>query len=215
MPKVVDKKEKREKILEAAIPVFAKKGIVATKMVDIADAAEIGKGTIYEYFKSKDEIFIAAFYYVMKKAENIIARRMSSVDDPLEKLKFLFDAWKEIFSSEFRNHLEIMIDFWAEGIRNKDKKATFSLKKIYDENRKMIKDILDECVAKGKIYPVNTKIVASVILGALDGEMVQWITDPKLFTIEESFDVTAEIILTGLKKERAKNDIAQKKRRPT
>lgn len=200
MPLIVDKEEKREKILEAAISVFAKKGIANTKMVDIAEAADIGKGTIYEYFRSKGEIFTAAFYYVVKKAENIISQRLSSTQDPLEKLRSFFDSWKEIFSSEFKDYMEIMLDFWAEGIRNKNQAAAFSLKKIYDENRMMLKDILDECVAEGKIKPVNTKIAASIILGALDGEMVQWITDPHLFSIEDSFDIMIEIIMNGLKK---------------
>ena len=54
MPKIVDKKKKREKILETAITVFAKRGIANTKITDIAEAAQVGKGTIYEYFHSKD-----------------------------------------------------------------------------------------------------------------------------------------------------------------
>lgn len=198
MPIIVDKIEKKGKILEAAISVFAKKGAANTKMTDIADAAKIGKGTIYEYFTSKDDIFIAAFYYIMKKAEDVIVNRLSEIQDPLEKLRSFFDAWKEIFSGEFKDYMEIMLDFWAEGIRSKNEAATFSLKKIYDENRQIIKDILDECVAQNKIQPVNTKIAASIILGALDGEMVQWITDPHIFSIEEGFDTMVEIILNGL-----------------
>lgn len=199
MPKIVDKKEKRGKILEAAITVFAKRGIANTKITDIAEAAQIGKGTIYEYFHSKDQIFIDAFFHVMKKTENIIKKRLSHKADPIEKLRSLFDAWKEVFSSDFKDYMEIVLDFWAEGIRNKDKTATFNLKKIYDDNRKFTKDILDEGVAKGKFKPMNTHIVASIILGAMDGEMVQWITDPHIFELEESFDTMFEIILNGIK----------------
>ncbi len=200
MPKIVDKKEKRTKILEAAITVFAKRGIAKTKMTDIAEAAQIGKGTIYEYFHSKNQIFIDAFFHVMKKTEDIFKKRIASKADPIEKLRSLFDAWKEVFSSDFKDYMEIVLDFWAEGIRNKDEAATFSLKKIYADNRRITKDILDEGVAKGKFKPMNTQIVASIILGAMDGEMVQWITDPHIFELEESFDTMFEIILKGIKK---------------
>jgi len=55
-------------------------------------------------------------------------------------------------------------------------------------------------VAQGKFKPMNTQIVASIILGAMDGEMVQWITDPTIFKLEESFDTMFEIILKGIKK---------------
>lgn len=203
MPKKVDKEQKRKKILEAAISVFAKKGTANSKMADVADAAQVGKGTIYEYFQSKEEIFTAAFHYVMKKTEETIANRLSSTSDPLEKLCSYFDAWKEIFLSEFKDYIKIMIDFWAEGIRNKDEVVAFNLKKIYDEHREILKTILDECVLQGKIRPVNTHIAASIIIGALDGEIVQWITDRDLFKIEESFHTMVNIILNGLiKKER-------------
>jgi TetR/AcrR family fatty acid metabolism transcriptional regulator len=198
MPKIVDKKEKREKILEAAISVFAKKGTVKTKISEIAEAAQIGKGTIYEYFRSKDEIFIAAFDYVIKKAEDFAASRLSPIKDPLLKLRTYLRVWKEIMQTELKDYMEIMLDFWAEGIRNKEHPITFSLKKTYDENRDMLQNILDECVAQEKIYPVNTFIVASIILGAMDGLMLQWIIDPEIFSVEESMNELESVILRGL-----------------
>ena len=57
MPRIVDKKEKAARIGSAAIAVFRKRGYHATRMMDIAEAAGIGKGTLYEYFRNKDEIF--------------------------------------------------------------------------------------------------------------------------------------------------------------
>ena len=64
-PKIVDVEEKKKGIIQAAIGIIARRGLAQTKMEDIAQAAEIGKGTLYEYFKSKDEIFQGAFYRVM------------------------------------------------------------------------------------------------------------------------------------------------------
>jgi AcrR family transcriptional regulator len=200
MPKIVDKKEKREKILEAAISVFAKKGMAKTKTADIAEAAQIGKGTIYEYYKSKAEIMEASFFYVIQKAEAMVVARLSKLDDPWEKFVTYLKVWKEILQGEFKDSMEIMLDFWAEGIRQKQNSATFSLKKIYDENRDMLKSILDECVAREKIHPVNTHAVASIILGALDGLMLQWIIEPEILSIEESLEEMEKFILKGLKK---------------
>jgi AcrR family transcriptional regulator len=61
-PIVVDKAKKKTDILNAAIEVFATKGVANAKMNDIAIAANIGKGTIYEYFSSKEDIFSTAFH---------------------------------------------------------------------------------------------------------------------------------------------------------
>ncbi len=201
MAKLVDRKEKREKILEAAISVFAKKGTAKTKAADIAESAQIGKGTIYEYFESKDELIAAAFNYVMEKAENIVASRISSLEDPWEKFTAYLRIWKEIIQGEFKGYMEIMLDFWAEGIRTKKEISPFSLEKIYDENRTALKNILDECVAQDKIHPVNTLFVSSIILGALDGLMIQWIIQPGILDIDESLTELEHLILRGLKKE--------------
>jgi AcrR family transcriptional regulator len=201
MPKIVDKKEKRERILEAAISVFAKKGTAKAKAADIAESAQIGKGTIYEYFKSKEELTAAAFDYVIKKAENTVALRLSTIKDPWEKLVAYLRVWKDILQGEFKDYMEIMLDFWAEGIRTKNDSSLFSLEKIYDENRAVLKSILDECMAQEKICPVNTLVVSSIIIGTLDGLMIQWIMQPEILDVQESLHELEHLILRGLKKE--------------
>jgi len=55
-PRIVDKKEKAEAIARAALPVFCELGYDRTRMADIAERAGVGKGTVYEYFKDKEEI---------------------------------------------------------------------------------------------------------------------------------------------------------------
>ena len=74
-PKVIDKQEKRKQIIKAAIRVFARLGLPNTKMLQVAEAAGIGKGTIYEYFKSKDELFIAAFHAFIEESGAHIERK--------------------------------------------------------------------------------------------------------------------------------------------
>ena len=76
MPKIVDKQEKRKSILETAIRLFAKQGVKNTRIADIAEAARIGKGTVYGYFQSKDEIFAATFEFFIKRIEEAIGRRL-------------------------------------------------------------------------------------------------------------------------------------------
>ena len=82
MPRIIDKKEKKAKILEASIRVFAKKGLSNTKMADIAEAADVGKGTIYEYFRSKDEILEASFQYFVEGVEKILSGKLAGIADP-------------------------------------------------------------------------------------------------------------------------------------
>jgi len=62
MPDRVEKIDKHELILDAALSVFSQDGFQRSKMEKIAKAADLGKGTLYEYFRSKEELFMAFFF---------------------------------------------------------------------------------------------------------------------------------------------------------
>ncbi len=64
------KQEKKMRLIEAAGSVFANKGYAGSKMADIAIKAGIGKGTIYEYFKSKEDLFFEVFEWYFEKVGN-------------------------------------------------------------------------------------------------------------------------------------------------
>ena len=61
------KEDKQKQIIRAAAEVFAQKGFARTVMADIALQAGIGKGTTYEYFKSKEDLFFAVFEWISKE----------------------------------------------------------------------------------------------------------------------------------------------------
>jgi len=78
---------KHDKIIEAAIKVFAKKGFYNAKVSEIAREANVADGTIYLYFKNKDDILITLFE---EKVDLILGRMeeaLANVDDPLEKIR--------------------------------------------------------------------------------------------------------------------------------
>jgi len=199
MPRRVDKKEKKTAILESAIRVFAKKGISNTKMKDISEAAGIGKGTLYEYFTSKDDIFNNVFHYFMERINLINDKRFYHVYDPVEKLSAFIMAQIDVIESDIGELIDIMLDFWAEGIRNKETSSIFKLTDMYEEYRKMVKSILDECIEKEQIRRVNTDAMSSIIIGTLDGIMVQHILGINNFDIRESITLFKQTILKGLK----------------
>lgn len=200
MPKIIDKEEKKKQILEASIRIFAEKGLNNTKIADIARAADIGKGTVYEYFSSKDEIFRASYWFFVGKVNEVLFQKLQHLSDPLEKLYAFFSAWMDILHGEYLEYLEIVLDFWAEGMRKSKDSMTFDLAQFYDQYRRFLADILEECIANQEIQSVDTKIAASILLGSLDGLMIQWIMDRSLFNIREAIGLLAKIYIEGLKK---------------
>ena len=201
-PKIVDKDAKKIEIIHAAVKVFSEKGMVKAKMADIALEAGIGKGTIYEYFRSKEEVFASGFQMFFQGMENQIESALSSTTDPVEQLKLLINLSFKSFLQHGSDLAMIMMDFWAEVIRNKDEKIlnSIDLRQIYHEFRIMIQSIINNGIEQGVFRQVDTHNVAALLIGALDGIMLQWIMDQKVIDLDKITDSVIDNFLYGLYK---------------
>jgi TetR/AcrR family fatty acid metabolism transcriptional regulator len=170
MPKIIDKKAKKLEILHAAAKVFAEKGVVKTKMVDIASEAGIGKGTIYEYYRSKEEIFGDTFRLIFDHMELQIAEAIGHTQDPVVKLRKLIQVTLKEFLEHSGDLAGIMMDFWAEGIRSKnnDVLSIINLELVYSEYKMLIADILHDGMKKGIFREVDANSLAAIIIGSMD-----------------------------------------------
>ena len=198
-PRIVNKDEKKRQIVDAAMKVFAKNGLYNAKMIDIAEAAGIGKGTIYEYFKSKEDIFLEAFNYFMKEMEAQMGVRLFRLTDPSEKLIAIIEVFFDSFET-FHESTYIMFDFWAEGIRKRDARMEELLKNVYYEYRQFLSSILDEGKAKGVFRDLNSHMVASSIVGAMDGLILQWIIFGHDYDVHLARTEFINLVLSGINK---------------
>jgi len=182
--------------------VFAREGIVKARMIDVARAAGVGKGTVYEYFRSKEEMFAAAYQYLFTAMETAVNHALDSTDDPVQKLHLLMQTSYNVFLHGGGEFAEIMMDFWAEGVRTKDTNILeiINLREIYAEYRKTIGAILADGIKKGVFKPLDVPKVSSALIGFFDGLLLQWIMDPKQIDIQKISDITLEFILNGIKK---------------
>src|SRR5215470_19377790 len=85
--------DKRERILGSAMRVFASKGFFGAKVSDIADDAGVADGTIYLYFKSKDDILISLFEQQMERVNATLNKAIEGDESPAEKLRRFIDAY--------------------------------------------------------------------------------------------------------------------------
>jgi len=189
--KRVVKSQKREKIILSAMKVFAKKGIKNTTVNDIAVEAGIGKGTIYEYFRDKNDIIINSFKYFVNLFDSGIED--IALDDSVGKEKLLkITSFVINYLREEQNEImNLTFDFWAESIRAKTVKDIIyrEMKDFYRSYRKLISDMIKQGKMDGSFSnKIDEKSLASLLVGMLDGLMVQWILDRdeiNLFKVEQ------------------------------
>ena len=175
--------DKRIQIINAAIEVFAKQGLEKGKIADIAIVAGIGKGTVYEYFKSKDEIFKAIeemFIYQSTKQLKVLSE---SNKTPTEKLE-------EILHYSINIHLEmgdvalIIAELWAQHGRGQlhgQKESVFA--DMYNDFFDIVIDVLSDGVRSGNFREMNKEGNAALLLAFIDGIIWQSVIfkDSKLF----------------------------------
>jgi len=99
--------DKRERILHSAMRVFALKGYYGAKVTDIADDAGVADGTIYLYFKSKDDLLISLFEAQMERVHEALAGATAGTGDPSDKLRRFIRAYTDL-TAENRHGAEVI-----------------------------------------------------------------------------------------------------------
>jgi TetR/AcrR family transcriptional regulator, repressor for uid operon len=199
-PRIVDKDAKKKQIILAAMQVFSRLGVAKTKMVDIAAAAAIGKGTIYEYFRSKEQIFFTAFNTMFSEMEERLQEIVRSDKNPREKLQSLVKITLDYHSEDSGEFAAIMMDFWAEGIRNKNEQIldVINLKEIYIKFRELIAGIVKEGIKQGLFKKVDVSSYAAITIAALDGLFLQIIMEPQIMDNKKIMKTFEDTLISGL-----------------
>ncbi len=184
MPIIVDKNKKRREILQAAMQVFARDGYHRAKMETVAEEAGIGKGTVYEYFKSKADLFLALHQHMLTELKSFYLKELSEIRKPTLMLeRFIavafetFRAWEPFFL--------VFFDFWAEGGRGQQEALLRTqMRQAYADARKDVAAIIDAGTHDGSFRQVDPTLTAASILASLDGLVLQWLCDRTAFDLD-------------------------------
>jgi AcrR family transcriptional regulator len=142
---------KRQAILEQAIRTFAECGFRGADVQVIADGAGVGKGTVYRYFRSKEDLFWAATFEVMHRLEQFLFQALENVEDAIAKIRASAIAYAQFF--EVNPHcLELFIQERAE-FRGTGPE---SHREYHQSLIRRFEDILRQGIASGELQPVDT-----------------------------------------------------------
>ena len=136
----------REKyVIDAAQKILFEKGFEAATLVEIAERAEISRPTLYKYFKSKEEIFLAVHMRGMKIRWRMLKKGMAAREDPAEKLYAFGEAYYE-FVNKYPEYLRIQLFWDSFGLNLKEVRpesfAEFT--RLNNKARKELKSIIAE-----------------------------------------------------------------------
>ncbi|MCP4749567.1 MAG: TetR/AcrR family transcriptional regulator [Proteobacteria bacterium] len=192
MAKIVDKEAKRLEILKAAVRVFAERGVAATKIQDIAKAAGIAQGTIYIYFKNKEEVFEYILKSHVSAMETIMEDLKDDDTDPRQRLKKIVLG---IVRETPRDHAVIVLDILSAMIRNPRYNWAG---KSFTGFHSTIVDCLEDGIKSGLFEAVDARTLSSAIIGMIHGLGLMGLMDKNQLSQKEVLEQTLEIILRGI-----------------
>lgn len=186
---------RRAEILEAAIQLFAAEGYANLDLQVLADTLEVGKGTLYRHFISKEKLFLAALDCVMLQLHHYVESRSDKVQDSLEKIATAIRAYLEFF----HHHPEAIEMLIQERAQFKDRKRP-----TYFEHRDVNvgpwRDLYRGLINDGHVRAFSPEHLSDIIGNLLYGTMfVNYIAKRNLppdVVAEEIIDIVFNGILT-------------------
>ena len=197
MPAFVDKAAKQAEIVKHAADVFSQTGYHASKIQDIATAAGIGKGTVYEYFRTKDQLFLAVYDAWMSEFEQIVQTRIDAAEDALSKVDAIRDSAVEFYESR-AGQAPLLLEFWAHALRTDNPAFLTRINQTRGFLRKVGTKLTKELVHTEWFRDVDEQAFATLESGISDGIFLAWVLDGRSFPLDKAFTFRQSLLGIGL-----------------
>jgi len=170
LQKSSDPQGTRERILEAALTVFADKGYHDSRLDEIVDQSDTSKGAIYFHFPNKERLFLALVDQFADLLERRVRAAIAGQPAGMARVRVALQETLSTFS-RYRRPAKIML-VQAVGLG-----TTFETKRLEVNDRfsRLIGEYLQEAVTVGDIAPVDVEVVSSAWMGAIYNVVISWV----------------------------------------
>jgi TetR/AcrR family fatty acid metabolism transcriptional regulator len=185
--------DKREAILRAATDTFAERGFFNAQVADVARAAGVAAGTVYLYFKSKDDLLVSIFERTMREAIADGRACVAPLRDPVEQLRAIARVHLDrmgsdrslavVFQVELRQSTKFMERFSATLVR---------------EYLGIIRGIIVTGQGAGAFRrEINATLAAKLFFGGLDEMATNWILSTRKYSLVSQADAIVDLFVNG------------------
>ncbi len=187
--------DKRDRLLAAATRVFARHGFFGAQVADVAKAAGVAAGTVYLYFRSKDDLLVSIFERTMASAIEEASNALAGITDPEDRLRRIarlhlarLGADRDlaiVFQVELRQTTKFMAQFSTTGLR---------------DYLGLIRDAIGDGQRQGRFRSdVSPTLTAKMMFGALDEMATNWILSERRYDLASTADAVVDVFVGGLR----------------
>ena len=200
-----EKEHRKEEILDAAQKLFFEKGLTTATMDEIAEAAELSKGTLYLYYKSKEDMYLAVMMRGMEVLYKIYEPIVSSNDTSVQKLAKFGDTYKNFFHSHrsfFRMFHFLQAPQFHKQVSEEMRQAcSVESRKMWDLMIGLLRRGMEEGAFRSDLNPVEVAIIlwssATALLLRLDSEGEVW-KERMNIDLEHAFETSNKLFFESI-----------------
>lgn len=193
------KDEREQAFKQAALKVFSSKGYHKTTMAEIAMEAGFGKGTLYWYWSSKEELYFALVQESHDEFIKLVEEAARRDGNALEKLFWLA---REVVDLHYR-HREYTRLSWKMRAEELEAFSPEYVERLHRNSREIknkLQKIISQGIEEGLIPRADPYYLACMLLGLMEGLEIQWLEDSQAFDLLQAMDMVvrlAEMVLVN------------------
>jgi len=174
MPKLVDQAAQRREILHAARGVFARRGVEGTGLAHVADAAGMGRSSLYHYFPGKEALVRALIREQMDQEEALFKAALEREGSPSERIRALVGGQVELFEP-WRAMAGLTLDLWSRYAKR--------FRPFFRSLREILRTLIEEGQRAGEIdRALDSEFASAGIIATIDGLLLQYVVEPGAFS---------------------------------
>jgi TetR/AcrR family transcriptional repressor of bet genes len=188
---------RRTEIIEAFFKIISEKGLGKATIREIADTAGCNHGLLHHYFSDKGAIIEASVEYAVNVYKDDLLKGLEEFETATDQLKFFIPRYLDIG----RLNLEISqvwLDLYA--LSKTEESIKKPVQECFREARDIVGEVITRGIKKGEFRKVNPRVMATVILGILEGVTTLWVIDPEDTPVVEVGKLIEDLIRTYLVK---------------
>jgi TetR/AcrR family fatty acid metabolism transcriptional regulator len=190
----IEKNNKYHQILEAAVKVFARQGFYQSTIAQIAKEAGVADGTIYLYFKNKDDILVQFFSYRTKQVFESFQEEVDRAKTSSDKLRNLVQR----HLAEFQRDRDGAVVYQVE-THQSSRLAEEQIREMSQMYRDLISEIIEQGQQEGTIRKdLYVGLVKRFIIGAVDEVINTWLHSNGEYDLVSMADPLVELFMTGI-----------------
>jgi len=152
-------RERRAALVDAAIDVFYNKGFHACRVKDVAEAAGLSQGTVYNYVRSKEDLLFLVCEDHLNRYRDDVTRAVSAASSPRDKLNALLEATLD-GTFRYRKHYAVMM----REIHHVEKEKRRGFMDLAAAQRQVCENVLEEAGLLESVPPADATVIANLIL---------------------------------------------------